>query len=105
MDLATETEVNLTRDTADHTIYPAWTPNDRYLIANTGEYLRLMATDGSGFRRIESPCFPADVSPDGRFAICPVEGASIQQIPIDGGEPIVLRLDGVGHTVSWQRNP
>ena len=56
MDLATETEMNLTRDTADHTIYPVWTPNDRYLIANTGEYLRLVATDGSGFRRLEGPC-------------------------------------------------
>ena len=106
MDLATETEVNLTRDTTDHTIYPVWTPNDRYLIVNTGAYLRLVATDGSGFRRLESPCAAMDVSPDGRFAICAVEeGGSIVQIPIDGGEPIVLPIEGVGGSVSWQRNP
>ena len=103
MDLATETEVNLTTDTTDHTIYPIWTPDDRYLIANTGEYLRLVATDGSGFRRLETECSAADVSPDGRFAICADEGASIVQIPIDGGEPIVLPIDGVGSSVSWQR--
>ena len=106
MDLATETEMILTRDTADHTIYPVWTPNDRYLIANTGDYLRLMATDGSGFRRLEAraprrrTCRRMDAS-----LSAPREGASIVQIPIDGGEPIVLPIDGVGHTVSWQRNP
>ena len=37
--------------------------------------------------------------------ICAAEGASIMQIPIDGGEPIVLPIDGVGASVSWQRNP
>ena len=105
MDLATETEVNLTPDTTAHTIFPLWTPDDRYLVVNTGEYLGLVATDGSGFRRLESPCFATDVSPDGRFIICAVEGASILQIPIDGGEPIVLPIEGVGASVSWQRNP
>ena len=96
---------DLTTDTTDDAIFPVWTPDDRYLVVNTGEYLGLVATDGSGFRRLESPCFAMDVSPDGRFITCTVEGASIVQIPIDGGEAIVLPIDGVGGSVSWQRNP
>ena len=62
MDLATETEVNYP-DTTAHTIFPLWTPDDRYLVVNTGGYLGLVATDGSGFRRLESQC-----SRDGRVA-------------------------------------
>ena len=81
MDLATETEVDLTTDTTDDAIFPLWTPDDRYLVVNAGEYLGLVATDGSGFRRLESPCFAMDVSPDGRFITCTVEGASIVRFP------------------------
>jgi Tol biopolymer transport system component len=105
MDLATEIERNLTRSTTHHTIYPVWTPDDRYLIVNTGGPPAIVASDGSGFRLISdlSCTGPAEPSPDGRFIACTSEGG-VQVVPISGGDPHVLPLATHPDSIlSWQR--
>jgi Tol biopolymer transport system component len=103
-DLATGTEQNLTRDTTTHTIYPAWTPDDRYLIVNTSLAPGIVAADGSGFRLADGLACTgsAHPSPDGRFIVCRT-GTGVQVVPIDGGDPVNLPISVTDGDVSWQR--
>jgi hypothetical protein len=104
IDLATLTERILTRDTVAHTIFPVWTPDDRHILVNTGGIAAIVPLDGSGTRLVNDvqDCRWVEASPDGRYVTCAVPDG-IALIPIEGGPPIRLPMDGTGSTVSWQR--
>ena len=93
----------LTRDTAEHMIYPIWSPDDTYITVAGG----IIAADGSGVRLIgDGDCGWTQPSPDGRFAICTMARPRLQLglYPIDGGPPSFIPIDGLGESVpAWQR--
>lgn len=101
IDVATDAERILTRGTADHMIWPVWTPDNRYVLTIGGG---IVAADGSGTRFVsDGRCGWVEPSPDGKFLTCIADGPQVELWPIEGGPPTIIPLDGPAEKVAWQR--
>lgn len=104
IDVASGTERVLTRGFADHTILPAWSPDDQYLVFLTEGGPGVVRSDGTGLRVLgQASCKGIGPSPDGAFATCP-SGNQVLLFPIEGGrQPTVIEVGGPVEFVNWQR--
>lgn len=99
LELATGTEQILTHGTTDHTIYPTWSPDGRYVLFISG----IVRADGSDVRSFgDGGCNAVEPSPDGAFITC-LTDSGVTLWPIDGSDPTLIPLDSPATSVSWQR--
>jgi Tol biopolymer transport system component len=99
LELATGKETILTTGTPEHTIYPTWNPDGRYVLHLSG----VVSADGKVVRSFgEGGCNWVEPSPDGTIVTC-ITDAGLTLWPIDGGEPTLIPLDRTPTSVSWQR--
>jgi Tol biopolymer transport system component len=99
LELATGKETILTNGTPEHTIYPSWNPDGRYVLFISG----FVSADGKDVQSFgQGGCNWVEPSADGTVVTC-ITNDGLTLWPIAGGEPRLIPLDSTPTSVSWQR--